>query len=136
DNFTASNGATLVSLGRNILDDATGDATPDATDQLNTDPQIGPLELNMGTWVHPLLAGSPAIDAVALIDASSADQRGVARADGNGEGTISADIGAYEFAPFTYQIAAIDDVTLLYDAGSDEVRVVETGNPANILAAV
>jgi hypothetical protein len=41
-------------------------------------------------------AGSPAIDAADTTIAPAIDQRGVARTDGDHDGTVVADIGAYE----------------------------------------
>ena len=62
-----------------------------------TDPLLDPLELNMGTFVHPLQGGSPAIDA-GNNAAPTADQRGVARLDGDNNGSVISDIGAFETA--------------------------------------
>lgn len=64
------------------------------------DALLGSLLLIDGAWVHPLLAGSPAIDAGAS-GAPGTDQRGLTRQDGDGNGSILADIGAYEFASGT-----------------------------------
>jgi len=65
---------------------ATGDIT-------GTDPLLGPLVEENGTWAHPLLAGSPAIDeGLCLPGVTTVDQRGVPRPQGDG-----CDIGAYEF---------------------------------------
>jgi CSLREA domain-containing protein len=71
------------------------------------DPQLGPLGDNGGpTQTHPLLSGSPAIDAdegvtsATFFDCSPTDQRGATRpADGNGDGTAVCDIGAFELVP-------------------------------------
>jgi hypothetical protein len=54
---------------------------------------LGPLQDNGGpTFTQALLPGSPAIDAIPLVDCTlTEDQRGVARPNGNG-----CDIGAYE----------------------------------------
>jgi len=75
------------------------------------DPLLGPLANNGGsTQAHALLPGSPAIDAgnncvlnnscsPALPSAITTDQRGAAfnrSADGNGDGSATVDIGAYE----------------------------------------
>ncbi|MGH8502200.1 MAG: choice-of-anchor Q domain-containing protein [Gammaproteobacteria bacterium] len=53
------------------------------------------------TLTHPLVAGSPAIDAIVngTCPSPEADQRGVARPqDGNGDGGMACDIGAFELA--------------------------------------
>lgn len=66
---------------------------------LSGDPMLGPLQNNSGrTMTHALLAGSPALDAVAAgACTESADQRGVRRPqDGNGDGVALCDMGAFE----------------------------------------
>jgi hypothetical protein len=86
----------LTSAGYNLDSDtscglnATGDIT-------NTDPLLGPLTNDGGVWVHPLLEGSPAIDAgdPAFSPPPEYDQRGPGfpRVIGG-----RVDIGAYEVA--------------------------------------
>lgn len=111
---------TLVSQGFNLVGDNTGCAFPlDTGDQVGTggspiDPKLGPLTPNGGfTWTHPLLPGSPVMDAGDDSACPSKDQRGVARpSDGDGNSTAICDIGAYEFAPaFAITVGTtIDDV--------------------------
>ncbi len=48
----------------------------------------------------PLVEGSPGIDDGDAALAPPTDQRGVRRYDGDGDGTATADIGAYEYGPF------------------------------------
>jgi hypothetical protein len=62
------------------------------------DPKLGPLENNGGpTFTHELLNHSPAIDTGDNTSLPSTDQRGYPRiADGNGDGSMVADIGAVE----------------------------------------
>ena len=61
------------------------------------DPLLGPLANNGGpTQTMALLPGSPAVDAGSNGTCLPADQRGVARTDGDGDGTVTCDIGAYE----------------------------------------
>jgi len=61
------------------------------------DPLLGPLADNGGpTRTMALGAGSPAIDAADTSIAPPTDQRGASRDDGNGDGVVAADIGAFE----------------------------------------
>jgi len=94
--------ASITSTGINIDSGSTCGIAPGGF--INTDPLLGPLQDNGGpTAVHPLLAGSPAIDAISgnCTDISAAtinkDQRGFIRPiDGNNDGTADCDVGAYE----------------------------------------
>ena len=92
----------LYSLGHNLIgytSGYTGGGSGFAsTDLLNFDPRLGPLKYNGGpTMTMALLSGSPAIDAGDKTDAPPTDQRGLPRVmDGNGDGTATIDIGAYE----------------------------------------
>lgn len=62
-------------------------------------PLLSPLADNGGpTQTMALGVGSPAIDAADSVIAPSTDQRGNPRSDGNGDGVVAADIGAYEVA--------------------------------------
>ena len=62
-------------------------------------PLLGPLADNGGlTQTMALGAGSPAIDAGDTGAAPPTDQRGLLRNDGNGDGIVAADIGAFEAA--------------------------------------
>jgi hypothetical protein len=54
---------TIVSHGYNLSSDDGKGGLTNVTDQLNTDPMIGPLQANGGpVLTHALLPGSPAID--------------------------------------------------------------------------
>jgi hypothetical protein len=96
----------LVSLGHNILGDATDvfgsrcyEALTAPGDMINTNPLLGPLANNGGlTPTHLPLCNSPAIDAAPLAASSdvagnpvTTDQRGIARPQG-----AASDIGAVE----------------------------------------
>lgn len=92
--------ATMVSGGYNLADDeADGCAFDQPTDQVDVDPQLGPLGDNGGpTATHLPQPGSPAIDRGG--DCPDADQRGEDRpVDGDGDGTATCDVGAVEVQP-------------------------------------
>ena len=94
-------GGSVTSLGYNLCSHSAGVLTH-PTDQINTDPLLGPLQDNGGpTFTHAPLPGSPAIDQGKNFSALATDQRGffrtidfldIANAP-DGDGT---DIGAVE----------------------------------------
>lgn len=88
----------LGSWGHNLIGNTIFGSGFDSTDLLNVNPLLGPLQDNGGpTSTRALLPGSPALDAGDNTDAPPFDQRGLARiVDGNGDGTATIDIGAYE----------------------------------------
>jgi hypothetical protein len=95
----SSAGANLVetvSSGCTLVGDLTGNIT-------GLDPSLGALKNNGGpTQTRALLAGSVAIDAGNNATCAAVDQRGRARPfDGDGNGTPTCDIGAYEFVAST-----------------------------------
>ncbi|HZS46659.1 MAG TPA: choice-of-anchor Q domain-containing protein [Blastocatellia bacterium] len=86
-NFT---GVPVTSQGNNLSTDSPSGFV--ASDKVNTNPLLGPLQNNGGpTFTQALLPGSPAIDAGSTSGAPTTDQRGVTRPQ---NGTV--DIGAYE----------------------------------------
>jgi predicted outer membrane repeat protein len=92
------------------------------TSQINVDPRLDPegLKDNGGpTQTIALLPDSPAIDA-ATGDCPDTDQRGVERPqDGNGDGTASCDIGAFELQaifPFSGFFQPIDNLPTVNSA--------------------
>jgi hypothetical protein len=91
-------GATIVSQGYNLDSDGTC-GLPQATDQPNVDPLLGPLQDNGGpTETHALGAGSPAIDQGSCPQTVE-DQRGLPRhvdAPGVENADDACDVGAYE----------------------------------------
>ena len=101
---------TLTSLGNNIISDSTGDATPESSDLVNTDPKLGAnLEPIRATYAYRLLWDSPAIDAANDAYSPAADQIGQVRNDGAYDGNVRADIGAYEAQPLTIIVDSTAD---------------------------
>jgi uncharacterized repeat protein (TIGR01451 family) len=91
--------AAVVSGGNNVDSGSTCGLTG-AGDLADTDPLLGPLQNNGGqTATHALPAGSPAVDGGTNAGCPAVDQRGFARPfDGDGDGTPTCDIGAYELS--------------------------------------
>jgi CSLREA domain-containing protein len=91
--------APITSQGKN-LENGTSCGFTQRSD-LNADPGLKPLRNNGGpTRTHALPEGSPAIDAGAIAIGDRTDQRGVPRPfDGDGDGTLTDDIGAFELDP-------------------------------------
>ncbi len=109
-----SHGYNLVGNGADCPSTGTGD-------QAATYPRLGPLANNGGdTQTHALLSGSPAIDAVADCtdlagDPVAADQRGVSRpVDGDGDGSVLCDVGAYEAVPLSISKAVTPTTDIAY----------------------
>jgi hypothetical protein len=97
-NLTAD--GTITSFGYNLSSGNADGIFTNVTDIVNTDPMLGPLQLNGGqTPTHALLCGSLAIDQGANFSGLATDQRGFSRTFDDpaihnaGDGT---DIGAYE----------------------------------------
>src|SRR5260370_36326566 len=68
---------TVSSDGFNLASDAGGGVLTSATDRINTNPMLGPLQDNGGpTFTHALLAGSPAIDQGKNFSGPPTDQPG------------------------------------------------------------
>ena len=85
----------LLKGDRNVISDSSCPFVAPAANLLNTNPLLGPLQLNDGaTPTHALLPGSPAIDGANNAFCTPVDQRGVSRPQGQG-----CDIGAFEVAP-------------------------------------
>jgi len=74
------------------------------TGNIDQDPLLDPLADNGGfTLTHALGAGSPAIDTGSHSICPATDQRGYGRPiDGDLNGSLICDMGAYEYDPFTY----------------------------------
>ncbi len=100
------------------------------------DPQLGPLQDNDGpTFTHALLSDSPALDAgnpAGCTDPQgnllTTDQRGGPRSvDGDGDGTPSCDIGAFEFAEVRAN-AGPDQVLTANNVGQSTVTLAGSGS--------
>jgi hypothetical protein len=101
---------TVTSLGHNLIWGTFGGTGYAASDLLNVDPQLGPLQNNGGpTHTMALLAGSPAIDAGDNTGAPAYDQRGAGFPRIFGD-TI--DIGAFEAQTRLLPTISITDVSL------------------------
>ena len=89
---------TVVSLGTNLVGDVGVSTGWIASDLLDTDSLLGPLQDNTGpTLTHALLVDSPAIDAGTDTGAPIVDQRGIARpVDGDNDDVDTTDMGAVE----------------------------------------
>jgi hypothetical protein len=95
----------LVSLGHNLIGNSRGGSGYAATDLLNVDPVLGPLQDNGGTTqTMALLAGSPALNAGDSDFLGTADQRGVVRSGG-------VNVGAYQASASTFVVTAPDTAT-------------------------
>jgi len=127
------NTRTITSLGHNLIgNDTSFPFLPGPGDLVGTagspiDPLLSPLADNGGpTWTHALLLGSPAFDAgdndLVPVDIDF-DQRGDGFPriiDGDGDGTATIDIGAFESELLNQAPVAVDDTpTVNEDMPSD-----------------
>lgn len=94
DSTTSDCRGRITTRGYNLIEDASAcDVTPLSSDLTGVDPKLGPLtDDGHLTDTKPLLAGSPAIDAVDGRFCRGTDQRGLRRGR-------PCDAGAYETAP-------------------------------------
>ena len=124
----SNDGGTVTSHGHNLSSDGAEGLLTAATDRINTDPMLGPLQDNGGpTFTHELLTGSPAIDAVPVGAAcSSTDQRGVSRPQG-----AACDIGAFERSNVVPTITSISPLK-----GAPGVTVILNGTAFTGAASV
>ena len=98
----------ITSMGYN-LDSGNQYLFTAAGDKVNTNPRMGSLSFNGGSSrTIPLYGGSPAIDAADNVYCGMWDQRGFSgsvndilsrNVDGNGDGVLTCDIGAFEYYP-------------------------------------
>jgi hypothetical protein len=129
---------TVSSDGYNLSSDNAAGLLINATDQVNTDPMLGPLQDNGGpTFTHALLPGSPAMDKGKNLTGSATDQRGLSRTvDGpciaNASGGDGTDIGAFEVQQPCAVPVSLGNVGVVLNqfgfdisGGSNQVVVVE-----------
>jgi len=81
-------------------------------------PVLGSLAGNGGPTQTMSISGAPAIDAAVAANCPPTDQRGSLRSDGNGDGIVVCDIGAFEapaapFNPSLHQIPTLDSMLLI-----------------------
>jgi hypothetical protein len=93
-----------LSAFHSLLADASCAGASWPTNLIGVDPKLsaltGAAAANRWMRTHRLLPGSPAIDAAAALFCEPTDQRGIQRPlDGDGDGTATCDIGAYEYVP-------------------------------------
>jgi CSLREA domain-containing protein len=92
----------LLTQGNNLDSANTCGFTIGPGDLLNTNPLLDPQLRDNGPYIaftHALLPGSPAIDRGNNATCPPTDQRGVARVDGDRNGSVVCDIGAFEYEP-------------------------------------
>ena len=113
-----STGGSVTSSGYNLSNDNGGGFLIAATDQINTDPILGPLKNNGGpTLTHAPLSNSPAIDRGKDIGSTGQDQRGSVRpvtydaAIAPPGGGDRSDIGAVELPPGVLPVSAVSRKT-------------------------
>jgi subtilisin family serine protease len=130
--------AAVSSDGYNLSSDSAGGLLTSLTDQVNTDPMLGPLQDNGGpTFTHALLPGSPAIDKGKNFNGLATDQRGLPRTMdslciANALGGDGTDIGAFEVQELCLVAVSIGSVGVVLNqlgfditGGSNRVVVVE-----------
>jgi predicted outer membrane repeat protein len=110
---------------------------------ISADPLLGDLGNYGGsTQVLPLLPGSAAIDAGDNADCPAQDQRGASRPlDGNGDGTATCDMGAYEVVNTPPTVALSNTSTSLLETTDTssaikvaDIIVIDDGFGANVLS--
>ncbi len=122
---------TIISNGFNLIQDSADATGFVASDILDEDPLLGPLQNNGGvTDTHALLFGSPAIDAGAVNLNFPTDQRQIARPqDGDNDGSGAADIGSYEVQNIAVIPGSSNDLTLQLNGSTLELIDNLTGLP-------
>jgi large repetitive protein len=116
----------LTSLGNNLIGNSTGGSGFAASDLLNVNPQLGPLQNNGGpTQTMALLPGSPAINSGDTADAPAYDQRGPGFPRiVNG----SIDIGAFEVQATNVAAPIVSSINTTQGPASGGTSVTITGS--------
>lgn len=124
-----NDGGTVTSFGYNLSRDSGGGFLMQATDQINTDPLLGPLQDNGGpTFTHALLCGSPALDAgTNFLDTATTDQRGTGYLRTFGAAT---DIGAFELQELCNQppVALCSNITVSANSNCQANASIDAGS--------
>ena len=112
-------GPFLISIGGNVVDDAT--CSPGPRDRANTPPGLGTLELHGGTTpVFSLLPGSAAVDFA--LSCPPTDQRGAPRPQG-----AACDSGPFELEPAPASPTTLKDESVSILIGRGKVRINSKG---------
>jgi hypothetical protein len=136
--FDANSKITFVSLGYNLSSDDGAGVLSNATDHINTDPKLGPLQDNGGpTFTHAFTCRSLAIDNGRNFSDAATDQRGFAfprifddPAATNTAGGDGTDIGAFE----AQQSIAICDLPPVADASATVPLIISpNGTNASVI---
>jgi hypothetical protein len=130
----------FTSLGHNLIGNSDGNSGWIATDLVNVDPKLGPLQDNGGpTMTMALLPGSPAIDAGSnnLVPAGvKYDQRGPGFqriVNATGTPTATVDIGAFEWQPYVSSfVVSWGTQTAPLKTAADNVRVLPVGRKTDL----
>ncbi len=99
------------------------------------DPLLDAIKVVNGVSVMPLLPGSPAIDNGSGTGAPALDALGQKRVDGDNNGTVKADSGAYEFTPQVATLSIVaTEASKAEDSGSLTFTVNRTGTTTNAVS--
>lgn len=138
--FAANDGVNcneeVTTVGHNLEDADTCGLSAAMDDLPLADPMLGPLADNGGaTPTHAIPGDSPAVDAGDNNSCSLSDQRGRSRTDGDLDGTITCDTGAYEFIPSLAVNSTADRVDADANDGVCDTGEMVDGEPECTLRA-